>query len=101
MERRSTWLRPRRCVGNDSRTGVQSSPESASSVRLSLSSPSCQDLNPNFFLAGVEITSDTPWGGQWFKQLADARIIITTPEKYDSITRWFVRPLTLFLIGRS
>lgn len=64
-------------------------------------SPSCQDLNPNFFLAGVEITSDTPWGGQWFKQLADARIIITTPEKYDSITRWFVRPLALFLIGVS
>lgn len=101
MERRSTWLRPRRCVGNGSRTGLRSLPESASSVRPSLSSPSCQDLNPTFFLAGVEITSDTPWGGQWFKQLADARIIITTPEKYDSITRWFIRPLALFLIGTS
>lgn len=51
--------------------------------------------------AGAEMTSDTTWGAQAFQPMHDARILICTPEKWDSITRCASRRRSFDPLRRS
>ncbi|KAL7417667.1 hypothetical protein BDY24DRAFT_437990 [Mrakia frigida] len=75
-----------------------------------LCSERSKDWNMKFSGIGVrctELTGDTDWGTSSFKDLDEARLIVTTPEKWDSMTRWqnpsrgnskFLADVSLFLI---
>ena len=43
------------------------------------------------------MTSDTAWSPQSYQPLRDARVLICTPEKWDSITRCLSSYLHPFL----
>ncbi|CED85133.1 DNA/RNA helicase MER3/SLH1, DEAD-box superfamily [Phaffia rhodozyma] len=56
-----------------------------------LCSEKANDWNKKFAGIGVqcvELTGDTDMSGQAFKGVQNARVIVTTPEKWDSVTRW-------------
>lgn len=50
-----------------------------------------KDWNTKFAGIGVrcvEVTGDTEYTAAKFKEIKDARIVVTTPEKWDAFTRW-------------